>query len=40
MEQLVVAAVVVIHQTPGGEDDDGINMAGLDAGRLLGFRNP
>ena len=26
--------VVVIHQTPGGEDDDDINMAGLDAGFL------
>ena len=25
--------MVVIHQTPGGEDDD-INMAGLDAGFL------
>ena len=26
--------MVVIHQTPGGEDDDHINMAGLDAGFL------
>ena len=25
---------MVIHQTPGGEDDDHINMAGLDAGFL------
>ena len=26
--------MVVIHQTPGGEDDDHIIMAGLDAGFL------